>query len=623
MKPEDKSKLSYTEQIKIAEQKFGVPFANIRDLSEEEQKLASNLENHFPALSGCEVEPIGPNSELLSDAYAFLNLYNKLEGTVPIVVEYETALVPFFTVAFVALEVILDPYKEISSESLQLIYSLCKDIHSSQAVTYMLEKRDVSMILDYIDKDTSSDFDFKFLIHMLANSIVHHYFPDMDDPSDIENWFKYYGLHPTIEKIYNYMVNDPSIRANFFTNSFFCDPSYLWYPEFYYIDISFPKNPTLFDETEMSVEIKSDTKLDTLFDETEMSVEIKSDTKLDILSIMKNELIGTNSLSNSYFNIYFFKNKKNIYEFFTYCKFMFFEENLVSFFDYWYYYLLTLNIFFIPIYLGFFFKLAVAPFHFWSPEVYEDSPNSSAFFFSVITKISIIIIATRFFNINLLNTSVVSSLVVSCALLSVLVGSNVNLNLRKFKSLLVYSSISHVGFLFIPFGVKTLEGLQMLFFYIFIYTLSGMIVWSIFMIIKNVSQKYKKQNKELTFFNSLFKSNPSTTITVAFIFFSFAGLPPLVGFLSKLNVLIFSLKNNMFYLTSLLSFLSVVAAFYYIRIIKVTTFELTWIDKLYESLPIKKVNIISILTFLFFFLFFSPSEVYSNFYKFLVILFTS
>ena len=99
---------------------------------------------------------------------------------------------------------------------------------------------------------------------------------------------------------------------------------------------------------------------------------------------------------------------------------------------------------------AFFFKIAAAPFHMWSPDVYEGSPTSSTIFFAVIPKIALLIMSIFF------------------SICSVIVGSFAALKQRKLKRLLAYSSVSHVGYLLLAFSANSIEGTQALFFYLVI-----------------------------------------------------------------------------------------------------------------------------------------------------------
>lgn len=258
-----------------------------------------------------------------------------------------------------------------------------------------------------------------------------------------------------------------------------------------------------------------------------------------------------------------------------------------------------------------FIKLAAAPFHLWSLDVYEGSPTSSTFFFAVITKLSIFVLMVRlcyvcFFRLN--DSWQFYSLWVG--VFSIFVGSFGGLKQRKLKTLLAYSSVSHMGYTLIAFSTNTYLGIQMLLFYLIIYMLSGLSIWSIFLFLR-LKQKYiNKYNKELSDLALLKKSNTTLAFALSLTMFSIAGIPPMVGFIAKMNIFL-SVIGISFYLAALVSILfSVISTFYYIRIIKVLYFEKLLVGKLYYPINTKKTVLFSILVFSIIFLFISPTFLY-------------
>ena len=267
--------------------------------------------------------------------------------------------------------------------------------------------------------------------------------------------------------------------------------------------------------------------------------------------------------------------------------------------------------------ISFFFKLSVAPFHAWAPDVYEGSPSSSTFFFSVVPKLAIFIVMLRLYYFSFYN--LVDSwryLVCVCVVLTILTGSFGGLTQKKIKSLLVYSSISHMGYSLIAFSSGTFESLQVLFNYLVIYSFSGLCIWSIFVSTQLKSNFLQKANKDLTDLIALNKSNPMLAVLFTVVLFSIAGFPPMVGFLVKINVFLSAIDSSMFFVALLSILCSVVATFYYIRIIKVLYFEKTIAGKLYY--PISSFNAlltVSLFSFILF-LFLNPTLLFLLSHKF-------
>jgi NADH-quinone oxidoreductase subunit N len=159
-------------------------------------------------------------------------------------------------------------------------------------------------------------------------------------------------------------------------------------------------------------------------------------------------------------------------------------------------------------------------------------------------------------------------------------------------------------------------GVQMLLFYMVIYMLSGLCMWSIVLSLRLRKKKFAaKYNKELGDLALLRKSNSSLAFALALTMFSIAGIPPMIGFLAKMSVFL-SVVGISFYFVALTSILfSVVSTFYYIRIIKVLYFENLLVGKLYYSINTSKTIILSTLVFSLIFLFLNPTILYLFSYK--------
>lgn len=270
-----------------------------------------------------------------------------------------------------------------------------------------------------------------------------------------------------------------------------------------------------------------------------------------------------------------------------------------------------------------FIKLALAPFHLWSLDVYEGSPTSSTIFFAVITKLSIFVLLIR--------------LCYSCfdvlkawwqyyfliiGVFSVFVGAFGGLKQRKLKTLLAYSSVSHMGYVLVAMGSADRFGVQMVLFYMVIYMVSSLVVWSILLFLrlkqKTVTSKY---NKELGDLALLQKSNMSLALALSITMFSMAGIPPLIGFLAKLGVFL-PVISSYYFIAALASILfSVVSTFYYIRLIKVLFFETTVVGKLYYPINSEKTIFISVLVGSLVFLFINPTLFYLFCYKIMLSIF--
>lgn len=354
------------------------------------------------------------------------------------------------------------------------------------------------------------------------------------------------------------------------------------------------------------------------------------------LGVITQRLIDA-SFSNNFLDFFYFNNsiKSNfVFSMFNLTnKYFFTDFNLLQYIDNLNNNnILNLDLVFLGLMLicvSVFIKLAAAPFHLWSLDVYEGSPNTTTFFFTVLPKIGLFIFLVRicyltfhpsfFYLNNIVENYQVYFFIV--AVLSIFVGSLGGLEQRKLKSLFAYSSISHTGYLLLSFSTATSEGVHMLLYYLVIYMIAGLCFWSVYLFLNQKKDLYfNKQNKELGDFILLRDSNPMLAVILSVTLFSMAGIPPIVGFLAKLGIFLTVLKSS-FYLIALISILlSVISTFYYIRLIKILYFENVLVGKLYIPINTNKALIVSILSLFLILLFFDPIPLYLLFYKTMLLL---
>ena len=201
-------------------------------------------------------------------------------------------------------------------------------------------------------------------------------------------------------------------------------------------------------------------------------------------------------------------------------------------------------------------------------------------------------------------------------LFSVIVGSFGGLFQKKLKSLLVYSSISHMGYTLIALSSGTFNNIQMLFCYLIVYSFSGLCVWSVFVLTRVKQNRFLKQNKDLTDLVLLGKSNYTLASFFTLTLFSIAGFPPMIGFLVKINIFLSGVESSMYFLVIFSILCSVIATFYYIRIVKILYFEKLLVGKLYYPIQTSSVTILSIFFWLVLLLFLNPNLLFLFSYKF-------
>jgi NADH-ubiquinone oxidoreductase chain 2 len=234
--------------------------------------------------------------------------------------------------------------------------------------------------------------------------------------------------------------------------------------------------------------------------------------------------------------------------------------------------------------IGFLFKVSAAPFHFWSPDVYDAIPTIVTTFVAIIAKISIFIFLLElvyYTSNNFSDLNWTFGLIIS-SLFSLIIGTVVGLTQFRVKRLFAYSTISHVGYMLLALGISSIESTQAFIFYLTQYSISNLnafviliaIGFSFYRYISN-SKEHKelldKNNSPLQLINQLrgyYFINPLLAISFAITIFSFMGIPPLVGFFGKQMVLSAALDKGYIFITLIAILTSVVGGVYYLTIIK-------------------------------------------------------
>ena len=201
------------------------------------------------------------------------------------------------------------------------------------------------------------------------------------------------------------------------------------------------------------------------------------------------------------------------------------------------------------------------------------------------------------------------------SVLSIIIGSFTGLEQRKVKSLLAYSSISHMGYSLLAFSIGTFDGLIVLFFYLIVYLMSGLCVWAIFLSVKLKKNYLKKSNIDLSDFSSLVKSNTTLAILFATVVLSIAGFPPLIGFYAKMGVFLVTIESTSYIIALVGILCSVVSSFFYIRLVKVLFFEKRVAGNLYYPINYTNSLIMSICFVLLIVLFLKPTLLYLFCYR--------
>ena len=255
---------------------------------------------------------------------------------------------------------------------------------------------------------------------------------------------------------------------------------------------------------------------------------------------------------------------------------------------------------------GILFKMAAAPFHMWSPDVYEGSPTVVSAFFAIVPKIAVFSLMLKLYMFALYDfIQSWQQLIILCSFASMVVGAFGALQQKKIKRLLAYSSIGHVGYMLLGIATGTLEGVQGLLIYIVIYMIMSINIWTVALSLQ--FQGKEGRAKYLTDLVSLSKVNPLLAITVALTMFSMAGVPPLAGFYGKFYVFFSAIEGSLYMLAVVGVLTSCVGAYYYMRLVKIMFFEKTTTWNIFVNIDREKSLVLGFTTLFIVFFFLHPS----------------
>ena len=229
---------------------------------------------------------------------------------------------------------------------------------------------------------------------------------------------------------------------------------------------------------------------------------------------------------------------------------------------------LTFGIVFILV--GLAFKISAVPFHMWAPDVYEGSPTSVTLFFAIIPKISALTIFIKFLYIPFINMiDQWQIIIIFLSIASMLFGAIAAIGQKNLKRLVAYSSIGHMGYALAGLTTGTNLGIESSIVYISIYIVMNLALFSCLFMMKR-NNKYYENIEDLS---GLSKNHPILSLAFLITLFSLAGIPPLAGFFAKFYVFMAVIEQSMFFLAIIGLLSTVIAAFYYLRIIKIIYFD--------------------------------------------------
>jgi NADH-quinone oxidoreductase subunit N len=256
---------------------------------------------------------------------------------------------------------------------------------------------------------------------------------------------------------------------------------------------------------------------------------------------------------------------------------------------------LTIGLVFLLV--GLAFKVSAVPFHMWTPDVYEGAPTPVTAFFAAAPKLAAMALLMR---VLLTAFPAIApqwqQIVVFLSIASMLLGAFAAIGQTNIKRLMAYSSIGHIGYALIGLAADNETGTQAVLVYLAIYLFMTVGAFACILSMRNKLGPVE----DIESLSGLSKTDLPMAFVLAMILFSMAGVPPLAGFFAKFYVFAAAIKAGLYPLAVIGVLASVVAAYYYLRVVKIMFFD----DAQQEFMPAEQgTRIVMVITGLFILLF--------------------
>jgi len=243
------------------------------------------------------------------------------------------------------------------------------------------------------------------------------------------------------------------------------------------------------------------------------------------------------------------------------------------------------------------FKLGVAPFHMWVPDIYQGAPSAVTLFIGSAPKLAAFAFTMRLL-VNGMHPEVANwqGMLAVMAVLSLAIGNLAAIMQTNIKRMLAYSTISHMGFLLLGVMSGTFAGYAASMFYVIAYVLMSLASFGLVVYLS----RNRLEAENLDDFRGLNSRNPWLAAMMAILMFSMAGLPPFVGFYAKLAILQSLVGAGYVWLAVVAVMFSLIGAFYYLRVVKLLYFDAPKADApIYTAIPdvqaLLTVNVLTVL----------------------------
>ena len=219
---------------------------------------------------------------------------------------------------------------------------------------------------------------------------------------------------------------------------------------------------------------------------------------------------------------------------------------------------------------GLAFKMSIVPFHMWTPDVYEGAPTPVTTFFATAAKVAAVAITIRIIVTAFPGVKPQwQQIIVFVSILSMALGAFGAIGQTNIKRLMAYSSIGHMGFALVGLSTGTEQGVAGVMIYMAIYVLMSLGAFAAILSMR-IGDRYVENIGDLA---GLARTNGFMAFVIAMMMFSLAGIPPLAGFFAKWYVFLAAINGGLYGLAVIGMLASTVAAFYYLRVIKIMYFD--------------------------------------------------
>ncbi|PJJ74972.1 NADH dehydrogenase subunit N [Thermoflavifilum aggregans] len=213
------------------------------------------------------------------------------------------------------------------------------------------------------------------------------------------------------------------------------------------------------------------------------------------------------------------------------------------------------------------FKLALVPFHLWTPDVYAGAPAPTSAFVATISKGSVFVFLWRLFDSVGTMSHAIQLIFVVIAIASMLIGNWLALLQQNLKRLLAYSSIANLGYLIVAFVASGETGLHAAIFFLVAYFICMLGAFGIISFLSEPAENGQQERLSLSSYTGLFWQKPGLAVLLALIMLSLAGIPLTAGFIGKFYVLLSGVYSTQWLLVIVLILSSVIGLFYYLRVV--------------------------------------------------------